>query len=194
MNLVLKTPDEAPYKTGKDFSVLISCEGSTAARTLEILQRLNRNLKHESGRLLYQLWNIDDLAFAELREMGAVEAARSDMIIIGMHAGQELPWRVEAWMKRWLDLRKGRPGALVAVLETAPQQAEILRKIILKLKAAAAAGQMDFFVTGAKVGRDEGMVRGAREVARQFVMAHHKGGTPGGLPAAQRLPAGICGR
>ena len=118
----------------------------------------------------------------------------ADMIIIGIHVGRELPWRVGAWMKRWLDLRKGRPGALVAVLEADPKKADVSPEIISQLKVAAAAGQMDFFVTGAKVGRDQGIVRGACEVARQFVMAHHKGGTPSGLPGGQGITTGMCGR
>lgn len=193
MNLVLKTPNEPPYKPGKDFSVVMSCGDATVARACEILQRLNHNLENEKGRLLYQLWNIEVLAFVELRELGAIEAAAADMIIVGLPGGRELPGTVAAWMKRWLELRKGRPGALVGVLE-ADVAAAAAQGTLAQLKAAAAAGQMDFFATGggSRVGRDAGMVRGLDEAARHFVMAHRHG-APGGLPGGRRLPATACG-
>jgi len=188
MDLVLKTPDEAPYKAEKDFSVVISCDDATAARACEILQLLNKNLKPEGGRLLYQLWTVETLAFVELQELAAVEAAAADMIIIGVRdKGRELPGTVDAWIKRWLDLRKNRPGALVAVLEADPKSAAA-QGMLSQLRAAAAVGHLDFFVTGAGVGKDAGMVHGLSEGARQLVMAH-KHGVPGGLPGGRKLPA-----
>jgi len=190
---MLKTSDAAPYKTGEDFGVLISCETATAARAFEVLELLDKNLKREPGRLLYQVWNVEALAFRELRELGAVEAALADVIILGLRAGRELSAAVGAWMRRCLDLRNGRPGALVVVLEADPRRADVPPELLSQLKAAAAAGQMDFFVTEAKVGngvgRDDGMVRGAGAVARQFVLAHQKGGVSSGLPGGRRMPA-----
>jgi len=182
----LKTPNEAPYKAGKDFSVVISCDDFTAARACEILEQLNTNLKPEAGRLLYQLWTVETLAFVELQELAAVEAAAADMIIIGVRVGRELPGMVVDWLQRWLDLRNGRPGVLVVVLE-ADLESVAAQGILSQLRAAAAEGYMEFFATGVGLGRNAGPVRGLNEGARQLVMAHRQrvlGRLPGGWKLA----------
>lgn len=192
MNLVLKTPYEAPYKAGKDFNVMILCEETTTARTCEVLEKFMRDLDRDEGRMLYQLWNIEALAFIELRELGAAAAATADMIIIGVPAERELPDKVAAWMKRCLDLRKGRPGALLAVLHADLKKPGAAQGMLSQLKQAAASGKMDFFTTEARVEKNAEDGRGDREAARQFVMAH-KEGSPNGLPGRRRVPAEACG-
>ena len=190
MKLVLKNPNEAPYEAGKDFSVVISfADSATAERASDVLQLLGRNLKAEEGRLFHQWWNIEVLAFTSLRELAAVEAATADMIIIGIQEGRELPETVAAWMKRWLDLRKDRPGALVAVLDSDLKKPDAAQGVISQLKQAAAVGQMDFFATRAKEGSDMEGARRAGEAARQFVMARKKNGARNGLPGERRVPA-----
>ncbi|MDD5140629.1 MAG: hypothetical protein PHY43_10270 [Verrucomicrobiales bacterium] len=190
----MKSPNEAPYEQGKDFSVVISFDDSaTAERVCDVLQLLGRNLKKEEGRLFHQWWNIETLAFTALRELAAVEAAMADMIIIGIHEGRELPEMVAVWMKRLLDLRKDRPGALVAMLlDSDPKTPDTSQGIVSQLKQAASLGQMDFFATRAKVGKDAGVARKASEAARQFVMAR-KNGAQQGLPGEGRVPAQTCG-
>lgn len=188
MNLVLKTCGIGPNQGGKDFSVVISCEDSTVARACEILQVLNKKLKNEEGRLLYQLWNIETLAFRELRELGALEAAQADLIIIGIRAGQELPGMVAAWMQRWLDLRQRRPGALMVVIEAGPKKPEAARASLAQLKEVAASGCLDFFTIGTKAGRDAMVVGGVSEAARQYVKAR-KNGVPNFLPGRWMVPA-----
>ena len=189
MKLVLKNPNEAPYEAGKDFSVVISfADSATAERASDVLQLLGRNLKAEEGRLFHQWWNIEVLAFTSLRELAAAEAATADMIIIGVHEGRELPEMVAAWMKRWLDLRKARPGALVAVLDSDRKKPGPSQGILSQMKQVAALGQMDFFATRAKEGRDAGVVRRASQAARQFVMAR-KHGARKGWPGKRRVSA-----
>jgi hypothetical protein len=182
MKLVLKSPNEAPYEAGKDFSVVISFDDSvTAERAGDVLQLLGRNLKKEEGRLFHQWWNIETMAFTSLRELAAAEAATADIIILGVHEGRGLPEMVISWLKRLVDLRKDRPGALVAILDSDKKTPDAAEGIISQLKQAAALGQLDFFATRAKEGRDAGVVRRASEAARQFVMAR-KNGAPHGLP------------
>jgi len=193
MKLVLKNPNEAPYEAGKDFSVVISfADSGTAARASEVLQLLGRNLKAEEGRLFHQWWNIEVLAFTSLRELAAAEAAAADMIIIGIHEGRELPEMIVAWMKRWLNLRKDRPGALVALLDSGLKKPDASQGIIAQLKQAAALGQMDFFATRAKEDRDTGVARKAGGAARQFVTAR-KNGAQSGLPGEAKVTAETCG-
>ena len=192
MNLVLKTQCEAPCNAEKDFSVVISCDEPTPPKIFEVLQQVKKDLKHEEGRLFYQWWNIEALAFAELRERGAVEAAQADMIVIGVRAGQELPGMVAVWMKRSLDLRRQRPGALVAVLDAGLKKSDAAPGTLSPLKAAAESGHLDFFAVGAKVGRDADAMRSIGEFARQFVMVR-KIAVPDVLPGGWKVPVGVSG-
>jgi hypothetical protein len=152
MNLVLKTPNETPCQAGKDFSVLIWFDDAdSAGRADDLLQRLNQNLKEEEGRLFHQWWGIEVLACTLMRELAALEAATTDMIIIAIHEAREWSDLVAAWMRRLLDLRNGRPGALVVMLDSAPAEPDTSRGILSQLKQAAELGQMDFFATQAEM-------------------------------------------
>ena len=119
------------------------------------------------------------------------EAATADMIIIGVHEGRALPETVDTWMEQWIALRKGRPGALVAVLVADLKTPDASGGILAQLKQASALGRMDFFATRAKEGRDAWLAQGASDVIRQFVLAR-KNGTPDGLTGGTRMPAEIC--
>jgi hypothetical protein len=160
MNLVLKTPDEPPYEAGKDLKVVILGEKSVVGdRACEVLKLIELKFKEEEGRLIHQWWDFDFLAFDALRELAAAEAALADIVIIGIHNGRELPGMVTVWLKRWLDLRKTRPGALVAVLDSDLKKSDAAQGTISQLKKAAAVGHMDFFATRAREGRNEGVTR-----------------------------------
>lgn len=192
MKMVLKSPTEASYEAGNDFSVFISYDDSDSAeRASELLQLIGRKLKGEDGRIFHQWWNIEVLAFNSLREMAAAEAAAADMIIVGSRAGRELPDVFNAWIKRLIALRKNRPGALVAVVNPDLKKPGSAPGIFSHLKQVAALAQMDFFATGAEVGRDAGLTRRISESVRQFVKVL-KGGAPGGLPGAGRPSAETC--
>lgn len=192
MKMVLKSPNEAPYEAGKDFSVVIACaDSATAGPACEVLELIEENLTDE-GRLFYQWWNFEVLAVSSLRELAAAEAATADIIIIGLHEGQRLSPEVSDWMKQWLGLRKNRPGALVALLDSDLKTTDASQEILAHLKQAAAFGHMDFFATRAKEEKDSGVARWASEAARQFVMAR-KNDAPGGLPGERRAAAARCG-
>jgi hypothetical protein len=192
MKLVLKSPNEAPYEKGKDFGVVIACEDSSiAAPACEVLELIEQNIKDE-GRLFYQWWNFEVLTVASLRELAAAEAAVADMIIIGLHEGRELPQEVTDWMKCWLRLRKDRPGALVALLDSELKTKDATQGILSQLKQVAAFGHMDFFATRAKEGKDAGVAYRASEAARQFVLAR-KNDARSGLSNAGGMPAARCG-
>jgi hypothetical protein len=190
VQLVLKNPNETPYVAGKDFSVVISFDDSTTAeRAGDVLQLLGQNLKKEEGRLFHQWWNIETMAFTSLRELAAAEAAIADMIILGVHDGRELPETLVSWLNRLVALRKDRPGALVAILDSDQKKTpDTSEGIISQLKKTAALGQLDFFATRAREGRDAAGIRRASEAARQFVVAL-KSGALHGLPGERKASA-----
>ena len=171
MKLVLKSPSQAPCEAGRDLSVVISFDGAaTAGRACEVLKRLGRNLKKEKGSLFHQWWNIETLAFTSLRERAAVEAAGADLILLGLRGGGELPETVAAWIKRLMVLRKDRPGALLAILDSDRNSPEASQGMLSQLQQAGASGCLDFFSTPIKGGRIAGGARRATETARQFLL------------------------
>jgi hypothetical protein len=202
MKLVLKGPDEKPIEPGRDFSVMVSFDDDLSAkRADELLLMLEQRLRGEEGRLFHQWWNTDVLAFTSMGELAALEAAVADMIILALHDGQELPNTVAVWMKRFLERRDGRPGALVAVLDSDLQRPDFPEGMLSQLKQAAAVGQMDFFATRVRAGGDLGKggaggdecaTRVASESAAQFVMAC-KGRAQRKPPGAGKAPAATCG-
>jgi hypothetical protein len=189
MDLVLKSPDDAPYEAGRDFSVMISFDDSVSAeRADEVLELLDQHLKEEQGRLFHQWWNTEVLAFTSMRELAAAEAAWADMIIIVIREGPALPETVAAWMKRSLDLRKDRPGALVAMLDSDLPKPDTSQGVVSQLQQAAAAGHMDFFATRGNLRKDNRAALRAGQAARQFALAR-KNGAPPGWPGRRRVPA-----
>jgi len=194
MELVLKRLNDASHEEGRDLSVVISfADAVTAARADGVLQLLGRKLKHAEGRLFHQWWNLEVLAFNSFRELAALEAATADMIIIGLPARQELPETLAAWVKRWLDLRQGRPGALVAVLDDGRKTVADAAGGLVQLKQAAAAGDMDFFVTQARERKVARADCRASEVVRQFVLTR-KRGIQTRWAGEERISAAACGQ
>ena len=173
MDLVLRTRAGASCQAGKDFSVMVACSFKASPTICRILQLIRRGLREEKGRLLYQSWNFDVLDCVEWRNMAMAEAAQSDMIVIGLAGCQELSTTVADWLWCSCEMRQGRPGALVAVfdLDMAP---EAVSGMVARLKAAAALGRLDFFVSGTTPKPDFGRDVGVGEAARQFVLARKR--------------------
>ena len=169
---MLSNLNDDPYEAGRDIKVVILGDNSvTGHRACEVVKLIEQQFKEEDGRLIHQWWHFDFLAFDALRELAAIEAARADIVIIGASKGGELPGMVTVWMKRWLGLRKNRPGALVAVLDSDLKKSDASRGILSQLKDAARVGHLDFFATRAKVGRKTGGDAHTSGAVRQFVMA-----------------------
>jgi hypothetical protein len=175
MKQALNKPNDAPGEAGKrfGFNVVIACEdAATAAPACEVLGLVQR-LFEEEGRVIFRWWNFEVLAIASLRELASREAATADLIIVAAHDSRTLPPEVADWMKRWLELRKNRPGALVAVLHSALKKSDFSKGMLLQLKKTAALGHLDFFANSSQGAEQRGRTRvgGAGEAARQFVMA-----------------------
>jgi hypothetical protein len=187
MRQVLKSPDDSPYEEGRDLSVMIFFDDSvTVERADDVLELLEQNLREEQGRLFHQWWNTEVLAFTSLRELAASEAAWADMIILVIREGRELPDMVAAWLKRSLDLRKDRPGALVAMLDSGLPKPDASRGVLSQLQQSAASGRMDFFATRGNLRRDNRAALRASEAAGQFALARKNGALPG-----RRLQCGV---
>ena len=182
MNLVLKTPLEAPCKAGKDFSAVLICECDTVSQSCQVLLLLQNHLQDEEGRLLYELWNTTDLDVQEYRKAAAHSASQADIVIIGM--GEESGLMESAnWVHQWLPDRQDQPGALVAVLHPRLENSDHFLIVLDQLQKKTASAKMDFFVTKAKEAMENKGNRWGGEAARQVAWMRQFGASRS-LPAA----------
>ena len=178
MNLVLKTALEAPCKTGKDFSAVLICECDTVSQSCQVLLLLQNHLQEEDGRLLYELWNTNDLDVQEYRNAASHSAVQADIIIIGM--GEESGLVESArWVNQWLPDRQNQPGALVAVLHPRLENSNQFLIVLDQLQKETASAKMDFFVTKAKEALENKGNRGGSEAARQVAWMRQIGAARG---------------
>jgi hypothetical protein len=61
-------------------------------------------------------WNINDLSERGTFSAGVAALARADVIVVSVYEGQRLPPAFYLWVNLWLEVRSGRPGALVALV------------------------------------------------------------------------------
>ncbi len=157
-----------PFDPTMDVRVLIACEDSTTAGpACGLLESLGHDCGPD-GRLIYRWWNFEVLTIATLREMASREAAKADVIVLTIQHARRLPREVADWMKRCFELRDGRRGALVALLDANFSPTDISGGIGLQLRELAASGNLDFFASTAHLGKDRTGIAQFNEATRRF--------------------------
>ena len=127
-------------KTSAVFKVVIAYETfAAAARARQVSDRLNAELNLECD-----VWNMDSLVHAPLRELAAAAAAQADVIIIATHSGEALPTSVKDWIEEWLPRKKSGPTALVALLVHNGETSREPTAVCVYLSRIAERGGMDF--------------------------------------------------
>lgn len=77
--------------------------------------------------------------------LAAVRAAlRADVIVVSVHAADELPLELYAWITAWLPRRISRVGTLAALIGVARQPDSQAVRTHQYLQAVARRGQLDF--------------------------------------------------
>jgi hypothetical protein len=172
MNLVLKSPNEAPRREGKDVNVLILGENSAnTQQACGLLAQVGLNHQAE-GRLICSWWNFEVLAITPLRRLAVAEAVAADLVVIAADHAPALPPRVVDWFHQWLGLREDHPRALVALLDSGGAWNGSMPGVLTQLRKLAEAGQLDFYATHARVGLDQGETSRVNEAARELVRDH----------------------
>lgn len=96
---------------------------------------------------VHSVWvSFDNLGRAYVLEQAAAAAAKADMIFCSVHASEELPAAIKAWIVRWLPRSGQSDGALVALLKTNGETSSAPLAAENDLSAVAKAARMDFFV------------------------------------------------
>lgn len=109
--------------------------------------------EHVCGRMGYLVgeeclrcswWPLDRLTEPEMFEAAVQAASVADVIVVSLHAAEELPEDLWTWIALWLPRRRQPTGALVTLLDVAeipPGGASLTREY---LRTVACKGGLDF--------------------------------------------------
>jgi hypothetical protein len=88
--------------------------------------------------------DINSLSDPEILIEAVRAALAADVIVVSIHAADELPLDLYAWINAWLPRRLSRAGALAALIGVAGQPAAQAIRTQEYLQAVARRGQLDF--------------------------------------------------
>ena len=90
-------------------------------------------------------WSLEELSRAPAFQEAVSAAAVADVLVISIHAGDQLPPALCAWIDSWLPLRQRHDGSLIILLGVAAGQPEIpLARAKEYLSAIARGSGLDF--------------------------------------------------
>ena len=93
-------------------------------------------------------WKFDHLANPILQQEATDSAVDANMVILSIHAHQELPPIQKAWLDDWTARRQHHKAALVVMIADTTQPERDAAPVLAYLRNAARIGGMDFFLHG----------------------------------------------
>ena len=118
-------------------------DSATGTRVRGFVQELASQLGRHC-QIIEHIWLLSTLRSRELQEIAAEEAAAADLIVVSFHEAESLPDEVKGWIELWLQQRGIRKAVLLALLDSAYQQAP--GAIEAYLREVARQGDMEFLV------------------------------------------------
>ncbi len=96
-------------------------------------------------------WKLGELSEPQVLAAAVVEAAKADVVVVGMEACRQLPDDLFAWVVAWLPRRPRDTGALVAVVCQPKEGGGRSRRAQEYLRAVARARGMEFILEERKL-------------------------------------------
>jgi hypothetical protein len=132
------------FGSKKVVRVVVACEDAvSAARASLVLDRIEGNFEAK-GRIIYSLWNYEDLAIAALKKVAAFDVAAADVIAFAVHDGSQLPEEVIDWISEWLAMGTLHSRALLAIVDSDTKKNGASRATLSQLRKVAELGEMGF--------------------------------------------------
>ncbi len=91
-------------------------------------------------------WNIREMNQPEVLAAATDTALESDVIVVAIRAGVELPLAFYYWTDAWLPRRASASGALVALVGLPEHSRQAADEIRAYLRALCRRGQLDFIM------------------------------------------------
>jgi hypothetical protein len=130
--------------------VLIYEDRPTGKRAMAAFRCLADHLQDEF-LVRNSLWSLDLLRNPQIRDVAAAETADADMIVVSIHGHKDLPDVVKASLKKWLNRKKTREGALVALVDPDVERENSASPTLAYLRDIADRAKLDFFAHGAEL-------------------------------------------
>jgi hypothetical protein len=109
------------------------------------------------GENVQNTWHsVPSLSDPEVLIEAADAALAADVIVVAIHAADELPPELCAWIDVWLPRRRARMGALAALIGVAREPASQALRTQEYLQAVALRGQLDFLPHERKLPAESG--------------------------------------
>jgi len=91
-------------------------------------------------------WNINSLPDPSTFTRGIQALAKADAIVIALHEADRLPGEFYLWVNLWLQVRSGKPGALIALVGKSGEEGSEWIETRRYLHAVASQGGLELFV------------------------------------------------
>ena len=139
-------PDElepAPDSSGDEFKIVVVYQGALAQEWA--MQMCEPVWQKFGGEFVRDTWHdINSLGTTKILLEAVRATLTADVIVIAVHAAEELPPDLCAWIDIWLPRRNARTGALAALIGIAGQLDAHAASTQEYLQAVARRGELDF--------------------------------------------------
>ncbi len=125
----------------------------TRNRALSLYDRLARRLLDEYD-FQCAWWKFDHLRADSLMAQAIGDAAKANMIILSLGAGNQLPPVGQSWIEAWASHKSRRKSALVALIDVPRQPAPGACQVQSYLEQIAQRAKMDFFFHAAEAAKE----------------------------------------
>ena len=127
------------------FDLVVAYEDNeTRNRALHLYDHLAQQLLDDYD-FQCSWWKFDHLTNFTLRQQATDAALDANMVILSLHARQELSPAHKAWIESWASRRPHRKAALVAMIADAGRPERDAPSMVAYLQNAARLAHMDFF-------------------------------------------------
>lgn len=132
-----------PDNSGYAFKIAVVFQDTlTKSWATQICHQVTRQVGEEN---VQNTWNnINSLGDPEILAEAVRATIAADVIVVAVHAAEELPPELCAWIDAWLPRRLARVGALAALIGVNEQPASQALRTQEYLQAVARRGQLDF--------------------------------------------------
>jgi hypothetical protein len=142
-NVFLDESETASCSSGYEFKIAVVYQ-DTLAQSWAI--QMCRPVRQQfGGENVQNTWHsVHSLSDPEILVEAAEAALAADVIVVAVHAADELPPELCAWIDVWLPRRLARVGTLAALIGVPGEPAPHAIRTQEYLQAVARRGQMDF--------------------------------------------------
>ena len=91
-------------------------------------------------------WSLDELSGPPVFREAVSAAANADAVIISIHAAEQSPPRLCAWIDAWLPRRHRPDGSLIALIGVSGREAAPSVRVQEYLRAVARKGGLEFLL------------------------------------------------